>query len=233
MQNNQITITVPDGSFQAYIAMPEKTPAPTVIMIQEIFGINQDMRHKCDHMAALGYIAIAPDLFWRIEPGIELVDSIPEELQRAFGLFGEFDQAKGLEDLIATLKTARSLPGSNGKVGCVGYCLGGKLAFMMATGSDVDAAVSYYGVGIESMLDKAENIKKPTLLHIAGEDKFVPPEAQKQITETLMDVETAEAHIYPGMDHAFAREKGMHYNKEAADLANRRSEEFLATALRP
>jgi carboxymethylenebutenolidase len=232
MTKSTIEIKTADGNFSAYIAKPEKTPAPVVILIQEIFGINEDMRHKCNHLAGLGYIAVAPDLFWRIEPGISLTDKIPEELQRAFHLFSIFDQIQGLEDLKATLDTVRHMDGSNGKVGCVGYCLGGKLAFMMSTETDIDAAISYYGVGIEGLLGSAHQIKNPLMLHIAGNDQFVPKDAQEQITAALLDVEPAKAHIYVGMDHAFARENGIHYNAQAAKLANARTEEFLSSALK-
>lgn len=220
------------GSFKAYIAMPDSAPAPAVIMIQEIFGINQEMRDKCDQMAKLGYIAIAPDLFWRIQPGIELVDSKPEQLKRAFQLFGEFNIETGLSDLEATLNHIRVQGGCNGKVGCIGYCLGGNLAYRMATGTDIDASVGYYGVGIENMLDETDRIQNPLLLHIAGNDEFVTREAQDKIIETLIDHKQVQAYRYEGMDHAFARGGGMHYNEDAAELANERSFEFLERHLK-
>lgn len=233
MTSQNLTITAVDGgTFKAHIVMPEKTPAPAVILIQEIFGVNAEMREKCDWLADQGYIAICPDLFWRIEPGIDLVDSDPEQLKRAFELFGLFDPQKGVADLKATLKAARNLKGSNGQVGCIGYCLGGKLAYMMATQTDVDAAVSYYGVGIGAMLSDAAKIKKPLLMHIAGHDQFVPAEEQAAIKAAMENVESADVHIYPGLDHAFARGNGMHYNEQAARLANDRTEAFLKQTLR-
>ena len=125
-QAKEIKIPAHDGgAFKAYVAFPEVTPAPAIIMIQEIFGINQEMRDKCQEYAKQGYIAICPDLFWRIEPGIELTDNVPEQLERAFELFGEFDQKAGIEDLKTTLGYARNMKECNDKVGCVGYCLGG------------------------------------------------------------------------------------------------------------
>lgn len=220
------------GSFNAYIAMPSVTPAPAIIMIQEIFGINQEMRDKCDDMAARGYIAICPDLFWRIEPGIELTDSIPAELERAFELFGLFDQAKGMDDLAATLSYVRAHEDCNRKVGCMGYCLGGKLAYEMAADTDIDASVSYYGVGLQDMLDKADNFTSPVLIHIAGADDFTPKDAQDKIIAAMEDNKFAQTHRYEGMEHAFARGGGMHYNKEAADLANARSYDFLEKTLK-
>lgn len=215
------------GAFKAYIAMPKVTPAPAVIMIQEIFGINLEMREKCDDLAARGYIAICPDLFWRIEPGIELSDAVPEQLERAFELFGIFDQTKGMEDLDAALSYMRNHNDCNGKVGCMGYCLGGKLAYEMAADSDIDAAVSYYGVGLDDMLDKADNFSSPVLIHIAGADEFTSKDAQDKIIAAMRDNQYAQTHRYEGMEHAFARGGGMHYNKAAAELANSRSYDFL------
>jgi len=234
------------GQFKASVAMPEITPAPTMIVIQEIFGINEELRKKCETLAEQGYIAIAPDLFWRIEPGIELVDSVPEQLERAFELFGLFDADKGMEDLSATLKTARTLGrettrGEEGgtpdrenknKVGCVGYCLGGMLAYRMAAETDIDASVGYYGVGLADMLDKKESIHNPLLLHIAGEDEFTPPDQQAQIIEAFKDVPHVQTYLYEGQDHAFARGNGMHYDEKAATLANARTAEFLEKTLK-
>lgn len=229
---HSITFMAADGgSFGGYIALPEKTPAPVVILIQEIFGVNAEMRAKCDWMADMGFIGVAPDLFWRIEPGIDLTDSDPEQLKRAFELFGLFDVTKGIADLQDVLATMRTHKDSDGRVACAGYCLGGKLAYMMAAGSDIDASVSYYGVGLGTMLDQAASIKNPLLLHIAGADQYVPPEEQHAIERAMDNVESADVFIYPGMDHAFARTGGMHYNEQAAHLANSRTEDFLRRAL--
>lgn len=221
------------GEFSAYISLPDTTPGPAVILIQEIFGVNHEMREKCDDMAAQGYVAICPDLFWRIEPDIQLSDNVEEELLRAFELYGQFDVETGLADLKTTLDFVRNCKQhSSGPVGCMGYCLGGKLAYMMAARTDIDASVGYYGVGIETMLDEVENIKNPILLHIAGEDEFVPKEAQKQIEDTMLNHPLAETWHYPGLEHAFARGDGMHYNEEAANLANGRTLKFLDANLK-
>jgi carboxymethylenebutenolidase len=229
MSKNNLTIKAPDGGqFNAYIATPDVTPAPAIIVIQEIFGINQELRDKCENFAAKGYLAICPDLFWRIEPGIELSDSVPEQLQRAFHLFGEFDQKQGIKDLEATLKTLRALKECDGHVGAVGYCLGGKLAYMMAAETDINAAVSYYGVGLGAMLGEAEKIEEPILLHIAADDEFVPKDEQEQIIAAMEEHPKAEIYRYPGVEHAFARGNGMHYNEQAAKLANHRTAEFLS-----
>ncbi|MGB0719797.1 MAG: dienelactone hydrolase family protein [Bdellovibrionales bacterium] len=228
------TIKIPafDGdAFGAYLAMPKTAgkdaPVPAIIMIQEIFGVNAEMRKKCDEYAAQGYITICPDLFWRIEPGIELVDSIEKQLQRAFELFQIFDEQTGIEDLKTTLGYIRNHKACNGKVGNIGYCLGGKLSYMLATASDINASVSYYGVGIQDMLDRAQSIKAPILLHIAGEDQFVPKDAQDTIMTELADHPHTGIYRYDGVNHAFARGNGMHYDGPAATLANQRTHEFL------
>jgi len=232
---NQSEIKIPahdGGAFSAYVALPNVTPAPAIIMIQEIFGVNQEMRDKCDEMARQGYIAIAPDLFWRIEPGIELSDNKPEEIERAFELYNNFDINAGIEDLKTTLGYLRNRKECMGQVGCVGYCLGGFLAFAMSIESNIDASVSYYGVNIPSLLEREDEIQTPLLMHIAEKDEFVPPEDQEQIKAVLANHPHANAHTYKGQNHAFARVNGAHYNEEAANLANQRTADFLTNTLK-
>lgn len=231
-KKNEVKIPAHDGgAFGAYIAYPDVTPAPAIIMIQEIFGINQEMRDKCDEMAAQGYIAIAPDLFWRIEPGIQLVDSDPAQLERAFDLYNNFDIKLGIEDLETTLGFIRNHDKCSKKVGTVGYCLGGFLSVAMAIETDVDAAVSYYGVNLPTLLERKDKINQPLLMHIAEKDEFVPPEDQATILEMVNDHPHVTAHTYAGQNHAFARGQGMHYNEEAATLANGRTKDFLSKTL--
>jgi carboxymethylenebutenolidase len=232
-QGSKITLAAKDGgSFTGYIAMPAKLPAPAIILAQEIFGVNRVMRDKCDAFAEQGYVAVCPDLFWRLEPGIELDDRKPDELQRAFDLFGKFDVETGIEDLRATLHTMKGHAECTGKVGVVGYCLGGKLAYLMACRSNIDASVGYYGVGLQDMLEEAENISHPLMLHIAEEDKFVPPEAQEKIRASLSKNKHVTLHSYPGCDHAFAREGGDHFDAHNAKIANERTYDFFARTLR-
>lgn len=215
------------GSFSAYLATPKSGKGAGIVCIQEIFGVNQVMRDIADGLAAQGYTAICPDLFWRIEPGIQLTDKSEAEWKRAFELFQAFDVDKGVDDLKATLASLRKHPACTGKAGTVGYCLGGRLAYLMATRSDADCNVGYYGVYIQNSLEEARNIKHPLMLHIAEEDQFVPKEAQAQIKAALQGHPQVTIHSYPGADHAFARIGGEHYDKAAAELANRRSAEFF------
>lgn len=217
------------GSFGGYLARPDSDkPAPGVIVIQEIFGVNAVMRGICDNLAKAGFNALCPDLFWRQEPGIQLTDKSEAEWQRAFELYKGFDVDLGIEDLKSALAFLRNEIGGHKKVGTIGYCLGGKLAYLMSARSDADCNVSYYGVGIQDMLEEAANISSPLLMHIAEKDKFVPIAAQQQILSALNKHDDVEIHVYPGVDHAFAREGGQHYDKEAAHMANARTADFLA-----
>lgn len=228
-----VTIPATDGSgrFSAYVATPRAPRGGAVVMIQEIFGVNHAMRALCDWVADMGFHAIAPDLFWRIEPGIDITDGSEAEMKRAFELFGQFDQAKGVEDLQATLQAARTLPGADGRAGTMGFCLGGRLAFMMAAHSDADCNVSYYGVGLEGLLADVPKVRAPLLLHIAANDKFVPPEAQAAITAAAAANPAITAHVYPGVDHAFARMGGHSWDGLSAAIANGRTAELLQRTL--
>jgi carboxymethylenebutenolidase len=199
--------------------------------LQEIFGVNRDMRAVADWYAARGFVVACPDLFWRQEPGVQLTDGRDEDRQRAFELYQGLDEAKAVEDAAATLAFLRQHPACTGKVGTVGFCLGGKLAYLMATRSDPDCAVGYYGVGIESDLAEAPNISCPTMLHIAGADKFCPPSAQEQIHQTLDTHPLTTLHVYTEQGHAFGRAGSAHFDAQAAELAHLRTLEFFVRHL--
>lgn len=223
-----ITIKAADGgSFTGYLAAPAGGKGPGVLVIQEIFGVNKVMRDLCDGFAAAGYFALCPDLFWRQQPGIQITDKTEAEWARAFELFKGFDVAKGVADLKSSLAHLRTVAGCTGKVGTVGYCLGGKLAYLMATRSDADCNVGYYGVTIEADLGEAASIARPLMLHVAEKDSFVPPAAQAQIKSALGSNRHVVLHSYAGMEHAFARVGGKHYDKANADQANARTAAFF------
>ena len=227
MSGKDITITGPDGSFAGYLSTPSAGTGPGVVVIQEIFGVNAVMRGVADALAARGYLALCPDLFWRLQPGVQLTDKTKAEWDQAFALMNRFDPDAGVKDIQATITQLRGTQGCTGKVGAVGYCLGGLLAYLTAARTDSDASVGYYGVNIQTKLNEAKTIKKPLMLHIAAKDQFVPPEAQKQIVERLKSNPLVTLHTYPEMDHAFAREGGEHYDKACADLANGRTATFF------
>ena len=228
------TITIdaldPSEHFAAYVAKPGGEARAAIIVIQEIFGVNAGIRRKCDTLAEAGYLAIAPDLFWRLEPGIELDPDIPSEFQQALGHLGTFDQDKGVADIEATIRATRALVGG-GKVGVVGYCLGGRLAFMTATRTDVDASVGYYGVGIDGLLGEKHAIANPVLLHIPEEDHFVDKTAQAAMHAGLDDHAKVTLYDYPGEDHGFATEFGKRRSDSAAKLADERTAAFFAANL--
>lgn len=230
---DMMTIATLDGQgrFAAYCAEPAGTPRAAIIVIQEIFGVNAGIRRKCDRLAEDGYLAIGPGLFWRLEPGIELDPDIEPEFQRALALMGKFNQDAGVRDIEATIRAARQRLGQGGKVGAVGYCLGGRLAFMAATRTDVDASVGYYGVGIDNLLGEKHAIAHPVLLHVPQEDHFVDKDAQARMHAGLDDHPKVTIHDYPGEDHGFATEFGKRRSEQSADLADRRTADFFAAAL--
>jgi len=220
-----------DGDFNAYRAVSAGTPKAAIIVIQEIFGVNAGIRRKCDTLAEAGYLALAPDLFWRLEGGIELDPDIKPEFDRALELMGKFDQDKGIADIEATIRSARAELGDGTKVGVVGYCLGGRLAFMTAARTDVDASVGYYGVGIDGLLGEKHAIANPLLLHIPEEDHFVDKAAQKAMHAGLDDHPKVTLYDYPGEDHGFATEFGERRSDTSAKLADERTAAFFAEHL--
>jgi carboxymethylenebutenolidase len=227
-----VSISTLDGAerFDCYAARPDGTPRAAIVVIQEIFGVNAGIRRKCDHLAEDGYLALAPDLFWRVEPGVQLDPDVPEQFQKALGLMGQFDQDLGVEDIEATIRYARNSEGC-AKVGVVGYCLGGRLAYMTAARTDADASVGYYAVGIDNLLREKHAIAHPLMLHIAGADHFVTPDVQRAMHEGLDDHPKVTLCDYAGLDHGFATEIGQRRNAEGAELADRRTSEFFAEHL--
>ena len=224
------TVDVPTldatSSFTAYVAEPADAPRGAIVVIQEIFGVNAGIRRKCDRLAEAGYLAVAPDLFWRLEPGIELDPDVKPEMERALSLMPQFDQDQGIADIEATIRWARAESGK--KVGAVGYCLGGRLAYMTAARTDVDASVGYYAVGIDGLLGEKHGIANPLMLHIAGDDGFVDKATQRKMHEGLDDHPKVTLFDYPGEDHGFATEVGQRRSPQAADQADERTAAFFA-----
>lgn len=220
------------GQFDAYLALPSGNFGPGIVLLQEIFGVNQEMRRIADWYAERGFVVLCPDLFWRQQPGIQLTDQTDAEWQRAFELYKGLDEAKAVDDAGAALEVLRNHPACNGKVGAVGFCLGGKLAYLIATRYAPDCSVGYYGVGIENALDEMANLKGNLMLHIAELDQFCPAEAQSKIHAALNQNANVTIHDYAGQDHAFARVGGAHFNAAAAELANLRTLEFFARHLK-
>ena len=232
MATESPSITTSDGTFSGYLALPDSGSGPGLVVIQEIFGVNQVMRDFCDFYAANGFVAFCPDLFWRLSPGIDITDQSKEEWAQAFELFGKFDRSTGLEDISASLKMLRDHDAVTGKVGTVGYCLGGYMAYLSSCRTQTDASVGYYGVSIQDSLEEAKNIQTPLMLHIAEKDEFVSPDQQRMIKDGLASHAMVTIHSYADQDHAFARPNGAHYNETASKLANDRTIAFFNTHLK-
>jgi carboxymethylenebutenolidase len=225
--NDYITIPNEDGSFKAYIARPSVLPAPAVVVLQEVFGVNADIREHCGEIARQGFIAVAPDLYWRQEPGIELDASVDADWQRAVKLYQEYDRDTGARDVRDAAAVVAKLPECSGKVGLLGYCFGGLMVFLAAARYGTDAGVAFHGGDTEKYLDEVDGLNSPLLLHLGEEDEFISKDAQAAIKDALARKPNAVVYSYPGQYHAFSRHNGAHYNAEAASLANQRSYDFL------
>lgn len=231
--STMLPVTTFDGQvFNAYCARPDHSSAPAIIVCQEIFGVNAAMRSICDDLARQGYLAVCPDLFWRLEPGVELTDKTESAMEKAFALYNAFNVEQGITDLLATIGTVRKHEVCNGAVGTVGYCLGGKMAFLLMARSDIECGVSFYGVGLEDMLHEVPDIRRPLLMHMAAQDRFVSPEAQAKIGRSVAKNPVITVETYAGVDHAFARPNGVHFDEAAAKLAQDRTSKFFSAHLR-
>lgn len=221
------------GSFAGYLALPSSGKGPGVVIGQEIFGINANMREVADFYAEEGYVALVPDLFWRLEPGVEL-GYTEADFARAIELFQGLDVDKAVADIDATFNALRAMPEVEASgLGYVGFCMGGKLAYLTATRTAAACCVGYYGMGIEQMLDEADHIKGRLVLHFAEQDSYCDADARTLISRRLGGHDNVEIYTYPDVDHAFARTGGMHYNKPAALMAHQRSIAALKQAIGP
>jgi carboxymethylenebutenolidase len=210
--------------FDAYVSVPQKPNGHAVIVLQEIFGVTAHIRGIADRFAEDGYLAVAPDLFWRIERGVCLTHST-EDVARALSYLQRFDEDKSIDDIAATAAHIRGLRGFSGKVAAVGLCLGGKLAYLAAARTDLEAAVSFYGVGIENSLADAAQLQCPLLRHFGGLDKYVPASARERIDSALFG-KAGVSYLYPDADHGF-------YTRGSTDtiaLARERTNAFLEQA---
>ena len=227
-----LTIRVADGSFNCYVARPSTPgPHPVVVVLQEIFGVNAGIRSIANAYAGKGFIAVCPDLFWRAEPGLDMSEAKEGDWARGFAFYQAYDRDKGVQDIAATVAAARTMEGSNGKVGVTGYCLGGLLTFLAAARIDADAFVAYYGGATEQYLDEAPNIERPMVYHLANEDEYIDKAAQARIKEALAGKPNVTVYDYPGRNHAFVRPGGDHFHAEDAALANSRTDTFFRQQL--
>jgi carboxymethylenebutenolidase len=224
---DRIAIGGRDGAFNAYIARPAALAAPAIVVLHEVFGVNADIRKTCDELAGEGFIAVAPDLFWRQEPGVDLGVNSEPDWQHGLRLYQAYDRDVGVGDVRDTLDAVARLPDCTGKIAVQGYCFGALMTFLTAVRCRVDAAVAYHGADTEKYLGEVDNLHAPLLMHLGEEDEFISRAAQTQIKAALAGKPNAIVYSYPGQHHAFARHKGAHYDAAAAALANGRTAEFL------
>ena len=231
--NDHVNINGQGGRFSAYIARPKTSSAPAVVVLQELFGVNADIRKHCDELAEQGYLAVAPDLYWRQEPRVDLNVTSEADWQHGLRLYSAYDRDAGVKDIKDTIDAVRNLPECNGKVALLGYCLGALMVFMTAARKDgIDAAVWYHGADTEKYLGEVDGLHAPLLMHVAEEDEFISKAAQAEIKAALEKKPNATVYSYAGQSHAFSRHNGRHYNAAAAHLANSRTSEFLERQLR-
>jgi carboxymethylenebutenolidase len=219
MRTQDINVPLADGVMDAHVAYPERTPAGAIIAIMEIWGVNDTMRRHAQEYAEAGFVCLVPDLFWRQEPGVELSDRNPEHVKKAFDLYYDFDYDLGVRDMVDTWQFLAKRPECNGKVGAVGYCLGGKLCYLLCCRTDIDCAVAYYGTYIEHHIREAPDLHRPFMLQMAMKDRWVQAEVNDLLERRLGPNPLVTIHKYPEADHAFARHGGRTYRKAEADRA--------------
>ncbi|WP_298259416.1 dienelactone hydrolase family protein [Bradyrhizobium sp.] len=233
MAGQWIDIAAQDGGkFKGYLSVPASGSGPGILLLQEIFGVNKSMRETADYYAEEGYVVLAPDLFWRMEPGVDLGYG-EADFAKAFGYFQRFDVNQSIKDSADALKVLRARSECKGKVGALGFCLGGKLAYLVAARTDVDCAVSYYGVGLEADIAEAGKVKGPMVFHFAELDKYAPAEAREQVKAAFKGRSDVEFYLYPGCDHAFAAPERTSFNKPATLMAHSRSIALFRKVLGP
>jgi carboxymethylenebutenolidase len=229
--NDRVTIQGRNGSFGAYIVRPKTLPAPAVVVLQELFGVNDDIRKTCQELAAQGFLAVAPDLFWSQEPGVDLSVRSETDWQHGLSLYSAYNRDRGAQDVEDTTLVVAKLPECSGKVAVLGYCVGALMAYLTAVRFGADAVVAYHGADTEKYLNEASGLRAPLLMHLGEEDEFISKSAQKAIKTALSEKPNVTIYSYPGQYHAFSRHNGAHYNAAAADLAHARTYEFLRREL--
>jgi carboxymethylenebutenolidase len=231
--SSRITIKADDGaSFNAYVSTTGAARRPALIICPEVFGVNPHMRSVADKFAAAGYLAVVPDMFWRIEPDLE----IPYDdagLKRGSEILKQFDCSLGAKDLGLVVGEVLARPDCSGKVGVVGFCVGGTLAYLAATRLGVDAAVGYYAKGVEDYLNEVASAECGLLLHYGEADRFIPPPIVHKVEAALAGKPNAQVFTYAGVDHGFNSNDRRAYNAEAAGIAMARTMRLLDRALKP
>jgi carboxymethylenebutenolidase len=232
MPASTVSIATSDGSFGAYLARPDASKAPAIVVLQEIFGVNDHIRALCDRYAQEGYIAIAPDIFWRLQPGMELpYNESGISDGRALAARCNIDLA--IEDIVATLDYVRGLPTATGDAAVIGFCFGGRLAFLTAARANPDVAICYYGGGIDRHAAEAVSIRCPIMLHWGAEDAAIPAHAREAVRTALAGHDHAEAYVYTGAGHGFNCDRRASFHPFGASLAHSRSLGLMHSVIGP
>jgi len=233
MAGQSIDITAADGGgFTGYLSVPPAGQGPGIVMLQEIFGVNADMRADADEFAEEGYVVLVPDLFWRLKPGLELGYDL-KSFQEAFGYYERFDQRLGLDDIGAAIATLEARPECTGGMAAIGFCLGGLLTFMTAARYHIDAAVAFYGGGIDQHLDMVAQIHCPMVLHFGDKDDHISPSAVSRIREAFTNRPDVSVQVYPEAGHGFFNRGRKDFHRTSATIARSRSLELLRRAVGP
>lgn len=217
-----------DGKFQGYLCLPPSGRGPGIVLLQEIFGVNEHIRGLADNFAQAGYVVLAPDVFWRSQRRVSFGYDRAER-EQAMALMKETDLSIATSDIGTAVSKLRWLDGVVGKVTAIGYCYGGLLAYMAAASGSVDAAVAYYGGGIQNRLEHADSIEVPILFHFGALDAHIPMSAVKSIEQAFAGRDNATVYIYPDADHGFNAGVRASYHEASAKLALRRTFAFLKT----
>lgn len=230
--SENISVSGPDGDFSAYLSAPDRPNGVAVIVLQEIFGVNANIRGIADSFAAQGYVAVAPDLYWRQVPKIELDPGSEDGRLRAMELMKGLDRDQAVQDSLDALSAAQARVAGIQRSAAVGYCFGGGVAYLLAVRNNVDAGVAYYGTYLQTVLDEAANLKGKLLLHIAANDHVCPPVVQEAIKAAVAPLgDRATAAVHEGVGHAFARVGGATYDAVTAERANAMTDELLASLI--
>lgn len=230
MNSRWIDIAAEGGSFQGYLSTPPTGHGPGLLLIQEIFGVNPHIQAVADQYAMDGYTVLAPDVYWRQQPVVQLGYG-EQDFARGIELMQAADFPQVLRDLAGAVQHLRDQPRCSGRVAALGFCMGGRLSYHLAAETDIDAAVCYYGGGIHTALDQADRIRAPILFHFAENDPFIPPEAVAAVRARFESRDNAMLEVYTGVDHGFNCWSRGTYDQRAAALARGRTLAFLATNL--
>jgi len=226
-----IELLAPDGGrFDAYLSLPAAPKGPGILLLQEVFGVNRHIRGVADQYALDGFVVLAPDVFWRHDPRLQL-DYSQAEMERGLALKARLDLAATVRDLAAAVQALRARPECGGRVASLGYCMGGLLSYLCAAQGLVDAAICYYAGGIQGQLQQAPRIACPIQMHFAGRDRFIASQTVDAVRGALEANADATVHVYPDADHGFNCWDRGAYEPRAAVLAHGRSLQFLADSV--